>query len=129
MSCIVLDIDFEKELLDLSERLASEKASSTQLKVGSQYKVTVELNKDDYLLVSFKQNKQRIGVLMMQSLNNDQVPHPNAKYNMGDEIDVKVISVADNGFVLTIPTTTNASLPKIKSGSSSRLDVSTLTQG
>jgi hypothetical protein len=48
---------------------------------------------------------------------------------MGDEIDVKVISVADNGFVLTIPTTTNASLPKIKSGSSSRLDVSTLTQG
>ncbi len=35
MTCIVLDIDFEKELLDLSERLASEKASSTQLKVGS----------------------------------------------------------------------------------------------
>jgi translation initiation factor 2 alpha subunit (eIF-2alpha) len=28
MSCIVMDIDFEKELLDLSERLASEKASN-----------------------------------------------------------------------------------------------------
>lgn len=81
------------------------------------------------MLVSFKQNKQRIGVLMMQSLNNDQVPHPNAKFNMGDEIDVKVISVADNGFILTVPTTTSASLPKIKSGTSSRIDVSTLTQG
>lgn len=57
MNCVVLDIDFEKELLDLSERLAAEKVSSTQLKVGAQYKVTVELNKDDYLLVSFKQNK------------------------------------------------------------------------
>jgi hypothetical protein len=66
---------------------------------------------------------------MMQSLNNDQVPHPNAKYNMGDEIDVKVISVADNGFILTIPTSTNISLPKLKSGSSSRVDISTLTQG
>jgi ribosomal protein S1 len=67
---------------------------------------------------------------MMQSLNNDQVPHPNAKYNMGDEIDVKVISVADNGFILTIPTSTNTSLPKLKSAtSSSRVDVSTLTQG
>lgn len=66
---------------------------------------------------------------MMQSLNNDQVPHPNAKYNMGDEVDVKVISVADNGFILTVPTTSNATLPKIKSGSSSRVDVSTLTQG
>ena len=55
---------------------------------------------------------------MLQSLNNDQVPHPNAKYNMGDDIDVKVISVADNGFILTVPTTSSASLPKIKSGSS-----------
>jgi hypothetical protein len=48
---------------------------------------------------------------------------------MGDEIDVKVISVADNGFILTIPTTNSASLPKIKSGASSRVEVSTLQQG
>lgn len=67
---------------------------------------------------------------MMQTLNNDQVPHPNAKYNMGDEIDVKVISVADNGFILTVPTSTNTSLPKLKSATtSSRVDISTLTQG
>jgi hypothetical protein len=57
MSCIVLDIDFEKELLDLSERLASEKPSATKIKVGANFKVSVELNKDDYLLVSFKQSK------------------------------------------------------------------------
>lgn len=105
MSCIVLDIDFEKELLDLSERLASEKASSTKVKVGATYKVTVELNKDDYLLVSFKQNKQSIGVLMLQGLNDDQVPHPNSKYHMGDEVDVKVVSIAENGFILSVPVT------------------------
>jgi len=115
---MVLDIDFEKELLDLSERLASEKASSSLIKVGAQYKVTVELNKDDYLLVSFKQNKQRIGVLMIQSLNNDQVPHPNSKYNMGDEVDIRVISVAENGFILTVPVASNISNPKVKTSSS-----------
>jgi hypothetical protein len=42
---------------------------------------------------------------MLQNLNNDQVPHPNSKYNMGDELDVKVLTIADNGFVLTVPIT------------------------
>lgn len=127
MSCIVLDIDFEKELLDLSERLASEKISASKVKVGANFKVTVELNKDDYLLVSFKQSKQTIGVLMMQGLNNDQVPHPNSKYNMGDEIEVKVVSIAENGFILTVPAVSQQ-ITKSKSGSisSSRVDVNDL---
>lgn len=47
---------------------------------------------------------------------------------MGDEVDVKVISVAENGFILTVPVASNA-LSKLKSGTSSRVDVSTLTQG
>jgi hypothetical protein len=29
---------------------------------------------------------------MMQSLNNDVNPHPNANINTGDEIDVKVVA-------------------------------------
>lgn len=46
----------------------------------------------------------------MQNLNGDQVPNPNEKYQVGDEIDVKVISIAENGFVLTVPVLT----PKTK---------------
>lgn len=80
LNCLVLDIDFEKEILDLSEKLAEKTTSNQTIKVGNQYKVTVELNKEDYLLVSFKQSKQSIGILMMQNLNNDQVPCPNGKY-------------------------------------------------
>lgn len=80
LNCLVLDIDFEKEILDLSEKLAEKTTSNQTIKIGNQYKVTVELNKEDYLLVSFKQSKQSIGLLMMQNLNNDQVPCPNGKY-------------------------------------------------
>lgn len=40
---------------------------------------------------------------MMQNFNNDQVPNPNDKYQMGDEVDVKVVSIGDNGFILAIP--------------------------
>lgn len=80
LNCLVLDIDFEKEILDLSEKLSEKTTSNQTIKVGNQYKVTVELNKEDYLLVSFKQSKQSIGLLMMQNLNNDQVPCPNGKY-------------------------------------------------
>ena len=58
MTCIVLDMDFEKELLDLSERLVDSSKGgvgvAAQIKAGHQYRVIVELNKDDYLLVSFK---------------------------------------------------------------------------
>lgn len=72
--CLVMDIDFEKEILDLSEKLfdkqSSDKATGT-VKVGHQYKATVELNKEDYLLISFKQSKSSIGFLMMQNLNGD----------------------------------------------------------
>lgn len=93
LSCVILDIDFEKEILDLSEKLADKamSANPSSIKVGHQYKVVVELNKEDYLLVSFKQSKTSIGLLMMQNLNGDQVPNPNEKYQVGDEIDVKVV--------------------------------------
>ena len=56
------------------------------------------------MLVSFKQSKQSIGLLMMQNLNNDQrQPHPNEKYQMGDEVDITVLDVTETGFILTVP--------------------------
>lgn len=49
---------------------------------------------------------------------------------MGDELDVKVLSIAENGFILTVPITQPAVLTKVKSTASSvRQDVSTLIQG
>lgn len=51
-------------------------------------KAIVELNKEDYLIISFKQNRKQLGLIKLQSFNNDQVPNPNEKYNIDDELDV-----------------------------------------
>jgi hypothetical protein len=46
---------------------------------------------------------------------------------MGDEIEVKVVSIAENGFILTVPAVSQQ-ITKSKSGSisSSRVDVNDL---
>jgi len=76
-----MDIDLEKEIMDLSERLLEKSSSKSQtVKKGQNVKAIVELNKEDYLIVSFKQNRKQIGLLQMQPFNNDKVPNPNEKY-------------------------------------------------
>ena len=40
---------------------------------------------------------------MMQNLNNDQVPNPNAALNMGDELEVRALEQAGNGYFLAVP--------------------------
>jgi ribosomal protein S1 len=40
---------------------------------------------------------------MLQSLNGDQTPNPNEKYQVGEEIDVKVHQLIEGGFILTTP--------------------------
>jgi ribosomal protein S1 len=39
----------------------------------------------------------------MQNLNNDKVPNPNEALSMGDELEVKVLEQAENGYYLTVP--------------------------
>lgn len=59
VECIVLDIDSNKKIADLSERLIESKTS--KLKFENQ-KAIVELNKEQYLIVSLKKARQQIGV-------------------------------------------------------------------
>jgi len=61
-----MDIDLEKDIVDLSEKLAEKSGSkSTQIKEGQTLKAVVELNKEDYLIVSFKQNRKTLGLLKL----------------------------------------------------------------
>lgn len=54
-----MDIDFEKEIVDLSERLVEKKSGKSQkIKKGQTLKAIVELNKEEYLIISFKQNRK-----------------------------------------------------------------------
>jgi protein involved in polysaccharide export with SLBB domain len=45
---------------------------------------------------------------MMQNLNNDQRPNPNEALNMGDELEVRVLEQAENGYYLTLPVVESA---------------------
>lgn len=60
-----MDIDPEKEIMDLSQRLAvkAESKKSKKLSVGSIQKAIVELNKEDYLIISFKEDRKQLGIV------------------------------------------------------------------
>ena len=51
---------------------------------------------------------------MMQGINNDTVPSPNEKYQIGDEVDVKVTQITESGFVLTVPAILQSHAPAKK---------------
>ena len=54
MIAIVLDVDYEKKIIDLSERLVGvQTEKSKQLEP----KAIVELTKDNYMIVSLKGNR------------------------------------------------------------------------
>ena len=62
----LLDIDCDKKMLDLSERVASKDVKSGKDKS----KAVVELTKDSYMIVSLKNDRQKFGVVLLQeSLN------------------------------------------------------------
>lgn len=52
VSCVVLDIDFEKNIVDLSEK--PKVSAKTDVKKGQSMKGQVELSKEDYVIVSLK---------------------------------------------------------------------------
>ena len=43
------------------------------IKEGQNLIGAVELNKEQYLILSLKSNRQKIGVLLLQNFNNDDI--------------------------------------------------------
>ena len=72
IEAIVMDMDFEKEIIDLSHKMAkltggkmaAKVSTAAPLKNGQQYRARVELNKEDYLLISFKSHPNQLGLVM-----------------------------------------------------------------
>jgi predicted RNA-binding protein with RPS1 domain len=63
----------------------------------------------------------------MQSFNGDEATNPNDKLQVGDEVDVKVIGLNENGFILTTPVLASRSEKKAKSASTvAKIQASTL---
>ena len=106
VSCVVMDIDFDKKIVDLSERLATKDQEETkQAKSAKQttlQKAVVELNKEQYLVVSLKADRSQIGVSILHGhCQESQTAY--SRYSVGDEIEVKVVGGSEGSFVLTQP--------------------------
>jgi len=74
LRCMVLDVDPDTKIVDLSERLVKEgaKNETSSSKAGKELqKAVVELSKDNYLVVSLKSQRSRVGVCLLQSLNGE----------------------------------------------------------
>lgn len=106
--CVILDIDFEKRIVDLSERLSTsgdqeESKTAKKAKKGDQsfQKAVVELNKEKYLVVSLKSDRSQVGVCILHGLSPES-ESAYSRYSIGDEIDVKIFAGKKGGrFVLT----------------------------
>ena len=118
VKCIVLDVDAEKKIVDLSERLVAQESADAKAddkKSKKEYqKAIVELNKDEYLIISLKNDRSKIGVCLLQSLSNNlvQTKQVYQKYSLGDEIEVKLVdkkAASEDGFLVTVPKTSQLS--------------------
>jgi hypothetical protein len=49
------------------------------------------LNKEDYLIVTFKGVAGHVGILQCQGFNSDETTSPNEAYSIGDELDVEMV--------------------------------------
>ena len=89
-------------MLDLSERLDG-KPLGKQIKDNE--KAFVELTKEHYMIVSFKQDRGQFAVcLLQQGINDNNVASAYEKYSVGDEVDVRVMGgKSDGGLKLTMP--------------------------
>ena len=94
MQCIVLDVDPSKRIADLSEKLTTVKTKTAKPQVNFIQKAIVELNKDQYLIVSMKSSRKTLGICMANNFNNDSLSPESL--SIGDEIEVLVTDNSSN---------------------------------
>ena len=108
LTCVVLDVDTDKKIIELSERLVSDKAADQEKKLKENQKAIIEMNNEKYLVVTLKSNRSRIGVCILQDFCSINQAALYARYSIGDEIDVRLISDEsrkDGDFLLMTPKT------------------------
>jgi hypothetical protein len=79
--CRVLDIDYEKKLADLSQVVSNHQnppinsilKQSAKYPVNEAEKAVVELNKESYLIVSLKKNRNMLGLVNLEAMNGHPV--------------------------------------------------------
>ena len=103
IKCRVLDIDPVKNIADLSEKLIDVKSKTASIEKGAKVKAIIELNKESYLIVSIKSNRSKIGFCMLTNFNSDQTSNPHVGLQIGEEIEVEVVTKNSMGFYELVP--------------------------
>lgn len=130
IDCIVLDIDTGKMIADLSERLADPSAKAPKdLSTDKPHKAIVELNKEQYLIVTFKKARGQVGVCIPNDFTQVNKTEIYAKYQVGSELTVNIVK-GGSGFVLAIPAEQTQSEKKSGAGvKNSSLEEGSLVSG
>jgi hypothetical protein len=63
----------------------------------------VELNKEQYLIVTFKKCRQQVGVCIPNDFTQVNKTELYAKYQVGSELHVTLAPTSEGGFKLTLP--------------------------
>lgn len=104
-----MDIDREKQILDLSERLHGHQPAHSSPATKSA-KAIVELTKDNYMIVTLADQRNQFGVCLLQSSINGMARREDYdKFFVGEEIKIQVFSKSENGLILATPSKETAS--------------------
>jgi len=89
VAATVLDADFQKGVVDLTMKLTGKESSEP---LSGKHKLVVELNKEDYLVVACKTNRQILGYLSLMHFNRDDRQNPHQNIEIGDEFEGEVVA-------------------------------------
>ena len=79
------------------------KGSNKEVKIGGQSKAIVELNKDNYLITTLKNDRSKICLCVMSNFNRDDAKNPGQDLQIGDEVEVKVVGKSELGLYNLVP--------------------------
>jgi ribosomal protein S1 len=97
LTCRVLDVDSVKKIADLKELpkgTEDQGQIKTKFKADQKHKVVVELIKDDYLIVSFKNSRATLGICLAKNFNQDS---DSQDIQIGDEVEAQVNKLNKEG--------------------------------
>ena len=84
-------MDTDKKIIELSERLSTDEESKESSKLKENLKSIVEMNNERYLVVTLKNQRNKIGVCILQDFNTVNQADLYSKYSIGDDIDTQLL--------------------------------------
>ena len=109
-------MDTDKKIIELSERLSTDEESKESSKLKENLKSIVEMNNERYLVVTLKNQRNKIGVCILQDFNTVNQADLYSKYSIGDDIDTQLLKESgkeESKFLLLMPKQTQKAVKAV----------------